>query len=73
MAKKKLKSYLVKMAGYCTVVVVDAESQEKACEYARDQVSHGDFEIDETEVECELKTPEEIERAKRHATAIAEP
>ena len=46
MAEKKLKSYLVKIIGYCTVVVVDAESEEKAHEHARDQVFHGDFDID---------------------------
>ena len=73
MAKKKLKSYMVKMVAYCTILVVDAESEEKAHEYARDQVSNGDFNIDEIETDCVLKTPADIERCRRHADAIAEP
>lgn len=34
-----LKNYSVQLTGYCTVLVIGAESEEKAMEYARDGAS----------------------------------
>ena len=67
------KNYSVLITAYCSVVVIEAESEEKAFEYARDAVSTGDFEIDEMKIEDELpKDGPKLESAKRHADAIAE-
>lgn len=67
------KNYEVLLTAYATVVVLEAESEEKAIEYAMDAVTRGDFEIDEMKVERELKTERELESAKRHAECVAEP
>ena len=66
------KSYVVSVIAYADVVVIDAESEEKAMEYALDALSLGDMEMDEASVKEELKTEEDIERAKRHAQAVSE-
>lgn len=73
MKNPKLKSYEVLLKAYAVVVVINAEDEEKALEYAEQEVSRGDFEIDDFTIERELKTTQEIERAKSHAHAIALP
>lgn len=72
-SKAAHKSYEVLLTAYATVVVVDAESEEKALEYAEQEVSRGDFEIEAFTIERELTTPQQIEQAKRHANAVALP
>lgn len=64
---REKKAYEVFVIGWCTVYVTDCEDAEQAMEVARDEISTGDFEIDEIQIKGELKSPEEIERSKRHA------
>lgn len=71
--KSKLRSYEVLLKAYAIVVVVDAESEDAALEYAEQEVSRGDFEIEEFTIERELTTPKQVEQAKRHANAVALP
>lgn len=72
MAKKKLKNYEVSVTALATVLVINAENEEKALEYATDRVSFGDLLMDEAEVKREIKTAEELERSRRHADVVAE-
>ncbi len=67
-----LKNYQVKIIAYAIVLVVKAESEEKAILYATEEVSAGDFEIDETTIECEVPD-DRLENAKRHAHTVALP
>jgi len=71
MAKKKLKNYEVLVTAFATVLVLEAESEEKAMEYATDELRMGDLQLDEASVKCEIKTAEDLDRARRHADAIA--
>lgn len=66
------KNYEVLITAYCTVVVIDAESTEKAMEYARDYISNGDFQVEEIKVKREIPD-KDLEDTKRHADAIATP
>lgn len=68
-----MKNYLIKITAYATVVVVGAESEDKAMQYAIDEISKGDFETDEISVDRELRPGQETENAKRHAQAVALP
>lgn len=69
---KKLKNYEVSVTAFATVLVIAAESEEKALEYATDRVSFGDLQMDEAEVKREIKTDEELESCRRHADVVAE-
>jgi hypothetical protein len=69
--KAKTKNYEVLVTGYSRVVVVGAKNEEEALEFASDEITSGDFEIDEMKVECEIK-PQDLERAKQHANAISD-
>lgn len=66
------KNYEILITAFCTVVVLDAESEEKAMEYARDYISEGDFQVDEVSVKRDIPD-KDLESAKKHADAIATP
>ena len=72
MAKKKLKNYEVSVSAFATVLVIAAENEEQAIEYATDRVHFGDLQMDEAEVKREIKTAEELECSRRHADIVAE-
>lgn len=65
------KNYNVLITAYSTVLVIGAESKDKAFEYAQNEVSRGDFEIDECRIEEEVKKSE-LEQARRLANVVAE-
>ena len=69
---KKLKNYEVSVTAFATVLVVSAESEEKALEYATDRVNFGDLKMDEAVVKLEIKTAEELESFRRHADVVVE-
>lgn len=71
MSKPSKKNYSVSISAFATVLVVGAESEDKALEYARDIVSMGDLQLDSAEVKC-VVSDEELERHRRHADAVAE-
>ena len=66
------KNYSVKIIAYAIVVVVAAESEEKALEYACDEVSTGDLEFDSACIDREIPD-EKLEQSKKHAQAVCEP
>lgn len=68
-----MKNYEVMITAYAVVVVLEAENEEQACEYAQESINKGEFEVESVAVERELKTKRQVESAKRHAQAIAEP
>ena len=68
---KPLTADELQVKGYSTVVVVGAENKEQALEFARDEITSGDFEIEEMKVEREIK-PEDLERSKQLANAVSE-
>lgn len=67
-----MKNYEVTVSAFATVLVIAAENEEKALEYATDCVCLGDLEMVEAEVKREIKTAEELERSRRHAEVVAE-
>lgn len=69
--KPKLKNYMVRVLAYAHVLVIDAEDEEKAMEYAMD-ISHGDLELDEASIEEEVSS-DRLEDERRNADWIAEP
>jgi hypothetical protein len=71
--KKKLKNYEVLIKAYAVIVVEGAKDEEEAVEFASQDISLGDFEIDEYEVERELKTLQEMESAKKHCQRVSKP
>jgi len=70
-AASKNKNYLVQIIAYATVLVVDAESEEKAMEYATDACSMGDLQLDSARVDQEI-TDDRLENARKHADIVAE-
>lgn len=71
MSKTTKRNYEVLVRGYATVVVVGAKDEDQALELARDEITSGDFEIDEMKVEREIR-PEDLERSKQFANAVSE-
>ena len=71
MSKTTKRNYEVLVRGCATVVVVGAKDEDQALELARDEITSGDFEIDEMKVEREIR-PEDLERSKRFANAVSE-
>lgn len=67
------KSYEVVFKAYASVLVIDAENEDDALELAENELSTGDFEVDEFFVERVLKTPAEVAAARRRANAVSEP
>lgn len=65
-----MKNFQVLIKAYAAVVVIEAENEEKAVELALEDVSFGDFEMDEAVVEREIKTEQELASAKRHAQHV---
>ena len=71
MSKANKRNYAVLVKGYSTVVVVGAKDEGEALEFARGEITSGDFEIEEMKVERVIK-PEDLERSKRLANAVSE-
>lgn len=69
-AKPVHKNYLVLIKVYATVLVLKAESEDKALEYATDDAFLGDCQLDEAKIEKEVPE-EQIENAKKHADSIS--
>lgn len=66
------KSYEVIVKASTAVFVADAESEEQAIQFARDELSLFDF--DDVEAEAtELTDNDDIERSRRHANVRSEP
>ena len=68
----KLKNYEVSVTAFATVLVLEAENEEKALEYATEAVDFGDFQLDAAEVKREIKTADELKVCRRHADSVAE-
>lgn len=67
-----LKNYQVRLVAYAVVLVLKAESKDKAIQYATEDTHRGDFELAEAVVECEV--PEhQVAKAKHHAHHVAQP
>lgn len=66
-----MKTYEVLITAYATVLVIDAENEEKAMEYATDACSMGDLQLDSAKVEREVPA-DRIENARKHADVVAE-
>lgn len=69
--KTEKKNYTVQIIGWSTVLVIGAESEDKALEYATNECSFGDFQMDEAKIERVVKD-DEVENARRHADCVAE-
>ena len=69
--KTENKNYEVRIIAFATVLVIAAENEEKALEYATDECSFGDLQMDEARIE-RVVGDNELENAKRHADCIAE-
>jgi hypothetical protein len=64
------KNYLVKLEVSCNVLVIGAESEEQAHEYATDVASLGDCEVFGSEIE---EVPDAyLDSERRHANAVSE-
>ena len=66
------KSYEVMVTARTAVFVRDAESEEQAVQYARDELDLMNFDDVECEV-TELHDNDDIERAARHCDVKSEP
>ncbi len=69
--KQKLKNYEVSITSFVNVLVIEAENEEKALEYAVDKVNFGDTQIYESEVR-RIVPNDELDSCRRHADVIAE-
>lgn len=67
----KKKNYNVIVKAYATVLVIGAESEEKALEYASDTLRMGDMQLDEAEIKNEVKNCN-LESARRFADVVSE-
>jgi hypothetical protein len=65
------KNYEVLVTAYATVLVIGAESEKQALEYATEDVCYGDFQMDEAEVEREVSA-QNLEASRKHADAVFE-
>jgi len=52
--KSKKQNYSVLVTGYCSVLVEGATSEEDAFEIAKDEMSTGDFQVDEIKIETTI-------------------
>lgn len=66
-----MKTYSVPITAFCTVVI-EADSEEEAMTVACDNVSMGDFQINEGGPALEIIGEEEIKQEKRHADRVME-
>lgn len=69
MSEKIKKHYEVLLKAWAVVLVTDAEDEESAIEAAEEQVSKGDFEVEEWRLEKEVRN-QELPSAKRRANRI---
>ena len=65
-----MPNYEILITASATVLVLEAEIEEKALEYATDCVQFGNFRLDEGIVKKELKTTEELESCRRNVDVI---
>lgn len=64
-------NYNVNVTAFASVLVIGAESEEQATEYALNRLGLGDMHMDEASVRI-VKTDEELAACRRHADAISE-
>lgn len=69
----KTKNYNVRIVGVATVLVIKAKNESDAMNMAMYELSMGDMQHIESSIEEVLKTPADVERARRYADAISEP
>lgn len=65
------KNYNVRITAGAHVLVIGAKSEEEAHEFARNQISLGDCELIESEIDS-VVTKEMLPHYRRHADHIAE-
>jgi hypothetical protein len=65
------KNYEILITGFATVLVVAAESEEKAMEYAINDCRFGNFQMDEASVK-RIVPLGELEAARRNADLVSE-
>lgn len=70
-SKDEKKHYEVLITGWSTVLVVSAENEEKALEYACNECSFGDFQMEEAKIE-RVVNDDELDNARRDADCVAE-
>ncbi len=66
------KNYEVKIIAFAIVVVIGAESEEKALEYATEDCGLGELQLDTARIECEIAA-DKLEQAIKHADVVSEP
>jgi hypothetical protein len=65
------KNYIISIAAHQSVLVIDAESEKQAFDYARDVCSFGDLEMHEMRVE-ETVAKADLEQARKFYRIVAE-
>lgn len=65
------KHYKVLITGWSTVLVISAESEEEALEFATDSCNFGDFEMDEARIE-QVVDEDEIDDVRSDVNCVAE-
>lgn len=64
-------NYIVDITAFAKVLVIAAENEEKAIEYAENVVRFGDFEMDMVTIRREVKD-EELDYVKGRVNAVSE-
>ena len=67
----KTKNYSVKVIGVASVLVINAENEAKAIEYATGELSKGDFELVEMTIDRVVENSQ-LASERRTANCIAE-
>ena len=67
----KTKNYSVKVIGVASVLVINAENEAKAIEYATGELSKGDFEVVEMTIDRVVEKSQ-LASERRTANCIAE-
>lgn len=65
------QNYSVLITAYATVLVIEAEDEDEAMEFAHQVCDFGDFKHDESKVEG-VVLDKDLETAKRHADVVSE-
>jgi len=67
------KNYMITVTGYARVLVLSAESEEKAIEYAHTAMSTGDFQIEKLQIDRVVSDEDfDVENARVEADMVAE-
>ena len=65
-----MPSYEVIVKAHCVVVVENCESEDEALELAWENISRGDFEVEEASIEQELLDEDSLSQAVRHCHRV---